>query len=169
MSGTPPKGFIGFNTGCSKLYPLKKLALESSISLIKKWRELYPEYIILLLGGKEDALRQNEMKKVFSEDSFVVNTPCDEGLRSGILWLDISDLIFSGDSLGMHIAIALEKKVIAWFGLSCSQEIDLYDKGYKIKSDVTCGPCWKKKCNYKTKCNTQISLSTVLSATSNLL
>ena len=37
------------------------------------------------------------------------------------------DMVVSGDTLGMHMAIARGKFVVAWFGLSCAQEIDLFE------------------------------------------
>ncbi|NUM75056.1 hypothetical protein HUU40_11905, partial [candidate division KSB1 bacterium] len=65
----------------------------------------------------------------------------------GIVLENLADIVVSGDSLGMHIAIGLKKYVVAWFGLSCAAEIDLYDRGVKIIRDLPCAPCWKKVCD----------------------
>ena len=163
------KGIIGYNTGCSTLFPYKKFTIKHSIDTIKAWRKDIPEYGIILLGGKEDSQRQDEIKQAFQNDPYVVNTPTHEGLRSGILWMDTADLVFSGCSLGMHIAIGLKKKVVAWFGVSCIQEIDLYDRGIKLQSDVSCSPCWKKKCSKKIKCFDQVSTQKIVHACKELL
>ena len=48
------------------------------------------------------------------------------------------DVVISGDSLGMHMAIALSKHVVAWFGPTSPQEIDLYDRGVKLLADRLC-------------------------------
>jgi heptosyltransferase II len=87
----------------------------------------------------------------------VINTPTTGGLRNGILWMDTADMVLSGCSLGMHIAIALRKHVIAWFGVSCLQEVDIYDRGVRLQSDVPCSPCWKKSCNQDVKCYDQVA------------
>jgi heptosyltransferase-2 len=63
----------------------------------------------------------------------------------------------------MHLAIALKKFVIAWFGLSCWQEIDLYDRGIKLFNiDLECSPCWKRECPYNLECISSIDLDKIV-------
>lgn len=163
------KGVIGYNTGCSLLFPYKKFTVEHSIDVIRMWRKQHPDWVVALLGGREDSERQTAMKEAFKNDPYVVNTPTTEGLRSGILWMDATDLVLSGCSLGLHIAIGLKKPVICWFGVSCAQEIDTYDRGVKIKADVSCAPCWKKSCNNEPKCYNRVSTTEIEKATSTLM
>lgn len=163
------KGIIGYNTGCSLLFPYKKFTVEHGIDVIRMWRQKYPDWVVALLGGREDTERQAAMKEAFKDDTFVVNTPTTEGLRSGILWMDAADMVLSGCSLGLHIAIGLKKPVICWFGVSCAQEIDTYDRGVKIKADVSCTPCWKKSCNNEPKCYDRVSISEIETATATLM
>ncbi|MBF0440356.1 MAG: glycosyltransferase family 9 protein [Oligoflexales bacterium] len=158
-------GIIGYNTGCSELYPYKKFTVNKSIELIHMWRKVFPALKIALLGGKEDTLRQESIKEEFLKDPFVINTPTTEGLRSGLLWMATSDVVFTGCSLGLHMAIALKKPVVCWFGVSCSQEIDLYDNGIKLQSKVSCSPCWKKSCEMEPKCFDQVSMDEIADAT----
>lgn len=159
---------IGYNTGCSLLYPNKKMTIEKSIEIIAEWRANFPSDIVALYGGPEDEERQAAMKAAFAHDVNVVNTPTRGGLRNGIVWMNTADLILSGCSLGMHIAIGLQKKVIAWFGVSCIQEVDLYEKGIKIQSPISCSPCWKKQCDVETKCYDKMTVSSIIDATSRL-
>jgi heptosyltransferase-2 len=163
------KGIIGFNTGCSLLFPYKKFTVERSIEVIRAWREQHPDWAVALLGGPEDTTRQAQMKAAFADDPLVVNTPTDEGLRSGILWMNTADLVLSGCSLGLHIAIGLGKPAIAWFGVSCIQEIDLYDRGMKLQAEVTCSPCWKKSCDQKVKCYDMVRVESIMQATQELI
>lgn len=163
------RGIIGYNTGCSLLFPYKKFTVEHSIDVIRMWRQKFPDMVVALLGGREDSERQAAMKAAFKDDSLVVNTPTQEGLRSGILWMDTADVVLSGCSLGLHIAIALKKPAIAWFGVSCAQEIDLYDRGIKIKADVTCAPCWKKSCTNEPKCYNRVYVDDIAKATEQLI
>ena len=163
------RGVIGYNTGCSLLFPYKKFTVERGIEVIREWRQRFPDYTVALLGGREDAERQDLMKQAFASDSRVVNTPTAEGLRSGMLWMDTADLVLSGCSLGMHIAIALKKHVIAWFGVSCLQEVDLYDRGVRIQSAVPCSPCWKKSCDNEPKCYDQVSPKVIGDETEKIL
>ncbi len=152
---------IGINTGCSGLYPLKKMTGTQHIRLIRKLRERMPDAHILLLGGKEDTERNREIREKAGE--WVQETPATEGLRRGILYAETCDVIVSGDTLGMHLGIGLKKNVIAWFGLSCSAEIDLFGRGEKIISEQACSPCWKKHCD-KPICLENLDLDAILSA-----
>jgi heptosyltransferase II len=163
------KGIIGYNTGCSILYPYKKFTVEKSIELIKLWRQTFPTWTVALLGGREDEERQAQMKKAFASDPYVVNTPTNQGLRSGMLWMDACDWVFSGCSLGLHIAIGLSKPALAWFGVSCSQEIDLYDKGLKLQAKVGCSPCWKKSCTNEPKCFDEVSVAEIREASAEII
>lgn len=159
------RGVIGYNTGCSLLFPYKKFTVERAIEVIRHWRQQLPDFTVALLGGREDEERQAKMKAAFASDNRVVNTPTTGGLRSGVLWMDTADVVLSGCSLGMHIAIALQKHVIAWFGVSCLQEVDLYDRGVRIQSDVTCSPCWKKSCDREPKCYDKVAPEIIGDAT----
>lgn len=163
-------GIIGYNTGCSPLYSYKKFTIDQATHMIKMWRVKFPSYVVALLGGgPEDKARQVLMKERFSDDPMVVSTPTDEGMRSGLIWVDACDLIFSGCSLGMHMGIALKKPMIAWFGVSCSQEVDLYDRGVKLVAEVSCTPCWRRSCENTPKCYDSVSVSRIEEATKKLL
>lgn len=169
LIGGKAKGIIGYNTGCSLLFPYKKFTVERSIELIRAWRQAWPDYAVALLGGPEDTERQRLMKEAFTNDPLVLNTPTTEGLRSGVLWMNTADMVLSACSLGLHIAIGLKKPSIAWFGVSCIQEIDLYDLGVKLQSDVSCSPCWKKSCDKPVKCYDQVSVERILAATAEVM
>lgn len=151
---------VGFNTGCSELYPNKKMTIEQHIYLIDKLLAL-GKYKIMLLGGPEDTERNKIIEQEFSGK--IINTPTTEGVRRGACYESIPQVIVTGDSFGMHLAIALKKYVIAWFGLSCWTEIDLYDRGVKLfPKDLFCAPCWKKVCPYDLECIKMINLDQII-------
>lgn len=151
---------IGFNTGCSELYPNKKMSVGQHIFLINKFLSKR-KYKIMLLGGPEDTERNKEIADYFR--GRVINTPTTEGVRNGACYEAIPQVIITGDSFGMHLAIALKKYVIAWFGLSCWTEIDLYDRGVKIyQPDLFCSPCWKKECPYDLECIKNLDLNRMI-------
>ena len=144
---------VGFNTGCSPAYPYKKLPLKTQMDAI---RLIAPQVDgpILLLGGPEDAERNRQIAQ--QVPGLVELTPTDQGLRTGAAALDRVDVVVSGDSLGMHMAIALGKHVVAWFGPTCPQEIDLYDRGIKLLADVECAPCWRSTCDHVPMCHDRV-------------
>ncbi len=69
-------------------------------------------------------------------------------------WINSCRLIVTNDSLGMHLAIALKKKLIAFFGPTSSKEVYLYNRGIKLlpKADYDCIPCLKSECFQKKDC-----------------
>lgn len=141
---------IGINTGSSTLYPLKRLPMPVIENLIPLLAEKNAGQPVLLLGGLEDADRNKNLADKFRHN--VINTPCDEGIRQGLAYMNICDVVISGDSLGMHMAIGLRKLMIVWFNVSCAPEIELYGRGQKITSDVQCSPCWLQSCKYNEEC-----------------
>lgn len=136
---------IGFNTGCSQLFALKKLELETQAQAIRQIAAEIPEAKIILLGGREDTERNQKIVEL--TNGIAIPTPTTLGLRAGSVLENLADLVVSGDSLGLHIAIALKKPVVGWFGLSCAAEVDFYDRGIKIIRALPCAPCWKKVCD----------------------
>lgn len=157
---------VGFNTGCSELYPNKKMTVEQHIYLIEKFLK-HPELKIILLGGPEDTQRNEIISSHFLKDNpslskRLINTPTNEGVRKGACYESLADVIITGDSFGMHLAIALKKYVIVWFGVSCWTEINLYNRGIKLyPKDLFCSPCWKKVCPYNLECIQMIDLDLI--------
>ncbi len=136
---------VGFNTGCSELYPNKKLGIEHIIKLIELIHRDFPNIKIALFGGKAENERNKKIADSFEFN--IINTPTNLGIEYGIAVMDIADIIVTGDTFGMHIGIGLKKRMVVWFNVSCAQEIDLYNRGEKIVSDVECSPCWKRSCD----------------------
>lgn len=155
---------VGINTGCSNFLPYKKLSIEKNVELIKAIHKNF-DVAVVLLGGPEDTERNHKIASLCD----AIPSPTTKGIRDGLSSVSACDLIFSGDSLGMHMSIALRKKTIAWFGSTCSHEIDLFDRGEKILAKVPCGPCWKRKCEEEKMCNENVSLKSILQAVSRQL
>jgi len=161
-NGISEKDFVvGFNTGCSLLYPNKKMTIDQHVYLIEKLLSLKKEFRIILIGGPEDTDRNNQINSHFQNK--IINTPTNLGVRKGACFESLADVVVTGDSFGMHLAIALKNYVIAWFGLSCWTEIDLYDRGVKLyQENLTCSPCWKKECPYDLECIKMIDLDRIV-------
>lgn len=151
---------VGFNTGCSELYPNKKMTIDQHVTLIERMSGI-PGIHLVLLGGPEDTERNAEI--VRRVGSKVISTPTEEGVRRGLCYINCCDLVISGDSFGMHAAVGLKKHVIVWFGVSCPQEIELYGKGIKlVPSGLDCSPCWKRQCPFNLECIAMIDLDAIV-------
>lgn len=153
---------IGINTGASPVLPAKKLSIEGHRQLIETLLadRRFEGAPIVLLGGPEDTERNLAIARGLP----VIESPTQKGLRDGLVSVQACDLVFTGDSLGMHMAIGLKKWVVAWFGPTCAQEIDLYGRGHKILSKAECSPCWKRACGKDVMCYDQVDFQQVLQA-----
>jgi heptosyltransferase-2 len=105
-----------------------------------------------------------EGSKVPLIDTGHKNTP-----REFLSLLNLCDLVVTGDTLAMHAAVALKKKVIALFGPTSSSEIELYGRGKKIIPDMDCLCCYKETCDKHPNCMENISPDTVFQAVKELL
>lgn len=156
----PDQPVIAFNTGCGPLMPTKKWTVAFHRQVIQRLFVLGYENIVLL-GGPEDEARNFEIARGMP----VICSPCRAGLRDGAVSIAACDIVLSGDSFGMHLAIALDRFVVAWFGPSCIQEIDLFDHGVKLQAQIACSPCWKRSCereqNGETMCYESVSVEQI--------
>jgi len=144
-----PARKVGFNTGCSPAYPFKKLPLSTQAAAIRLIAAETGEPV-LLLGGPEDAERNATLAATLGP--LAEPTPTSGGLLLGAAHVDRCAVVVSGDSLGMHMAIGRAKHVVAWFGVTCPQEIELYGRGVKLLADVGCAPCWRPRCDNQPRC-----------------
>ena len=78
-------------------------------------------------------------------------------------------VVLTGDTLGLHVALAVETPVIAFFGPTCEQEIDIYGQGEKLNTSLDCAPCYRRACDVSPSCMESIELSTVQAALKRLL
>ena len=74
------------------------------------------------------------------------------------------DLVVTGDTLGMHLAIAGRVPVVALFGSTCATEIELYGRGEKIVTPIDCHPCYRRSCDIRPSCQDLIEPDTVHAA-----
>lgn len=161
---------IGINTGCASTISAKKLSVEGHVKLLLEIERLHrtgksgPASIVLL-GGKEDTDRNREIaSRAGALGVLVTESATEKGLRDGMISIASCDVVVSGDSLGLHIALAFQKPVVAWFGPTCAHEIDLYI-GIAVTTSAPCSPCWKRSCDKISMCYDQVDFSKLASET----
>jgi len=69
-------------------------------------------------------------------------------------WINSCKCIISNDSLGVHLAIAMKKKVLGLFGPTTHTELCFYGLGKALepKNAPDCMPCFEKECKRKRSC-----------------
>ncbi|MBI5805187.1 glycosyltransferase family 9 protein [candidate division TA06 bacterium] len=136
------KHLVGINTGTGRAFPTKSWPKENFIRLGRLLAG-HKDIGLLLLGGSEEAQLNQAIAK--SCPGFI-NPGTSLELRQFAAVISALDLLVSADTLGMHLGIALGKRTVALFGPTCSQEIDLYQKGEKLSAGAKCSPCYKTYC-----------------------
>ncbi|MDR4509397.1 MAG: glycosyltransferase family 9 protein [Candidatus Brocadiaceae bacterium] len=159
------KIIIGLNTGAGKRFATKRWEIDGFAELADRLSDEL-EARIILLGGPEEIERN---KEIVSKTEFeVINSGCGHTLKEFMGIINQCHLIVTGDTLGLHLAIALKKLVVTFFGSTCHQEIDLYGRGKKLMAGVNCGPCYRGNCDSMI-CMKNISVNDVFHASKELL
>ena len=154
------KTIIGLNTGASKRWQLKQWRFDGFKELISKLLK-NKDVGIMLFGGEDEVDRNNELIKLFPT---LVNTGSKNSLRQFFSLMDIPDIILTGDTLALHTATALNKKVICFFGPTSSAEIEDYRRIKKISPEMDCLVCYKPECNFNPNCMDLISSDMIYDA-----
>lgn len=149
---------MGVNTGAGKRWPQKSWGIEQTIELIKKMeKEL--GVISLILGGEEEKERNAKISAETGMPDAGVHS-----LRHFASVINRCPVVLSSDSLAMHFAIALKKRVVAFFGPTSAAEIDLYGLGEKLTAPLDCVICYKKRCEIKPNCMDSLSVNEMFRA-----
>ena len=158
------KPLIGLNVGVGTKWPSKGWP-------IKRWKELIEKlgsdkYNLLLLGGPEEVEAITELKKELAD---VIDTGCDNSLLEFAEIINLCNILITADTLALHIGTALEKKIIALFGPTSANEIELYGKGVKLYSPGSCKCYYRKYCSEEVSCMEKISSDMVINAVNSLI
>jgi len=114
---------------------------------LKKW-DKYPE-LHLELQAKGFEVKEFEQKEQLSDYIEDINA---------------TDVVVTGDTLAMHVALALGKQVVAIFGPTPSEEIYGYGRLRKVVSPLDCIKCYKRHCDYMPNCMQSIPVERVMRA-----
>lgn len=174
---------IGLNTGAGERWEKKRWKKENFLKLITLIDKNFKNYQILLYGGPEEVeINKYLLKNSTTHDPRpkrslgtparvprfgypeLIDTGCDNTLRDFAALIDICDIMITGDTLALHIALSLNKKVIALFGPTSSAEIELGKYGRAIFADMPCLVCYKLKCELSPDCMDKIGPEMVLNA-----
>lgn len=81
-------------------------------------------------------------------------------------WINSCNIIITQDSLGLHIALALGKKVVALFGATGYNEVCMYHHGTIVDSKSACPkkPCYQTACTYESFCMDEIEINDIFSS-----
>lgn len=154
------KTIVGINTGGGKRWQMKKWIQSSIIALIQNLKAYKSDVGILLYGGHEETQYNIEIMKAVGKD--VIDTGCQNSLDKFAALASLSDIFLTPDSLGMHISIALGKTTLVLVGPTSPWELDVFENGEIIFSDLACIACYKNLCDLESNCMEAITPEIVL-------
>ena len=75
-----------------------------------------------------------------------------DDLRDFIADVNACSVVLTGDTLTMHVALALRKRVVAIFGPTSAPEIHDYGRLRKVVSPIECICCYLRECDKQPNC-----------------
>ena len=150
---------IGLNTGSGDRFAGKKLPLSHLVELAKLLSSQFGQKT-LLLGGPKEKERNLQIEKLAFPHA--VDAGTHHSIKEFAAIVSRLGLVITGDTITLHVAVAVKVPVVAFFGSTCEAEIDLYGRGKKIISSIDCSPCYKRICPIEEKCMSDITLKRIL-------
>jgi ADP-heptose:LPS heptosyltransferase len=156
---------VGLNTGCGTVFKTKQWPIPSFVRLARRLHDDLGASVVLLGGPGEKETHRTIMRACGVP---VYDTGNDNPVKRFAAIVQRCDVVVTGDTLAMHLAIALQRPVVALFGATCPQEIDLYGNGIILFAAQECSPCYKHECATMI-CMKRITVGSVVRAVKSLL
>ena len=158
---------VGINTGAGSEFANKMLSTAGILDAVDAVAATVPGAFIVLLGGPREAEKNAHIARAGRLRA--VDAGCHHPLRVFAGMISHCGVLLAGDTLAMHIAIALGIPVAALFGPTTPVEIDLFGNGEKLVGNTDCAPCYKKECNQDPTCMDALELDHVAETVARLL
>jgi heptosyltransferase-2 len=152
---------IGLNTGAGRRWELKQWREDGYLELIGRLAQKYAAQFVLL-GGPEE--RERHRRLIGKSAIPLIDAGCDNPLRHFAAVVGACHLVITGDTLAMHLSLALGRRTIVLFGPTSAPEIELYDLGEKVVPQMECLSCYKPTCDFTPNCMDLISTDMVEAA-----
>lgn len=156
--------FVGINLGGGDRWKKKEYPVEQTVELVKYivTNKNKKDIKVLLYGGVKEKERNKRIIELFTKKypqfrNKVIDTGCENSLREFFSLLNLSDVVITSDSLALHVALGLRKKIVALFGPTSANEIEMYSLGVKIVSPKSCVCCYNQSCDKVNDCMSAIS------------
>ena len=107
-----------------------------------------------------------ELYRQLSKKYAVSWQPKVNKIRSYADWLASCGLIITGDDWGLHLGLALQRKVVAMFGPTAPEKVYMYGHGIKLTpmSERLCQACRDDNCHWGGSCMENIPVDMVVEA-----
>lgn len=151
---------IGLNSGAGQRWQLKQWREEGYLELVERLAKHGVQFV--LLGGPEE--RERHQRLISRSRVPLIDSGCDNPVRHFAAIVAACSVVVAGDTLAMHLALALRRRAVILFGPTSSAEIEMYGFGEKVVPQMDCLVCYKPTCDFVPNCMDLISTSMVETA-----
>lgn len=155
--------WVGINPGAGAVFANKAWRESGYVELIGALARRRSDLAFLLLGGPDEAELIARITRA-AGGAPVFSAGSDNPLGGFAALIERCAVLVSGDTLAMHLALALGRRVVAIFGPTCAQEIDTFGLGEKLVTPLECGPCYLRRCDRRPSCMDAIATAAVEAA-----
>jgi ADP-heptose:LPS heptosyltransferase len=152
---------VGLNTGAGRRWELKQWHEEGYLELVERIAKSHSVQFVLL-GGPEE--RERHGRLLARSTVPLIDAGCDNMVRHFASIVGACHVVVTGDTLAMHLALALRRRAVVLFGPTSAPEIELYGLGEKVVPQMDCLGCYKSRCNFVPNCMDMISVNMVSEA-----
>ena len=157
----PGARLVGLNIGAGGVFANKNWPPGQYAELMDR----RPGWTFLSLGGPAEA----RAMEVLAEAPNALSGRSDNPLLGFAALAEKCAAVVTGDTLGLHVALAVGTPVVALFGPTSPREIDLRGLGEKFICDYDCAPCYRRTCDTSPSCVEAVGADAVLEALERLL
>jgi heptosyltransferase-2 len=152
---------IGLNTGAGRRWQLKQWREEGYLQLVDHLAKRHNAQFVLL-GGPEE--RERHQRLMSRSRVPLIDSGCDNPVRHFAAIIAACPLVIAGDTLAMHLSLALGRRTVVLFGPTSAAEIELYGLGEKVVPVMDCLACYKPTCDFVPNCMDLITTGMVEAA-----
>ena len=160
--GSREQILVGFQTGAGGAFANKAWTVTGVTEAIRATASDLGATPVLLGGRREAALNRALAKDTAHLGT--VDAGADHDLAMFAAIVGSMDVVATADTLAMHLGIAQNRYVVAIFGPTCAQEIELFGRGQKIVTALDCSPCYRRVCDISPSCMEKIEAAEVVAA-----
>lgn len=158
--------YVVINPNASDLRIERRWDKNNFVILIDNINELFPEKIIVLIGGENEADYVNGLYSNLKYDNKVINLSGKTNLDELIGVIKYAELLITNDTGPMHIAFALNTKTLALFGPCSPNQYGHNQNTFIVYKNLYCSPCVHEfdlpPCKGNNQCMKQIKPDDVL-------
>jgi len=152
---------IGLNTGAGRRWELKQWREEGYLELVERLARRHTAQFVLL-GGPEE--RERHQRLMSRSQAPLIDSGCDNPVRHFASIVAACGSVVAGDTLAMHLSLALGRRTVVLFGPTSAAEIEMYGLGEKVVPRMECLACYKPTCDFVPNCMDLITTDMVEAA-----